>query len=227
MNITCFRDRTQAGQLLAEALSPYANRRDVTVLGLPRGGVPVAYEVATVLNLPLDVLVVRKLGVPGWEELAMGAVASGGERVLNDRVVRLEGISERAVEQVTAQQLKELRRREKAYRGREGAPEIEGRTVILVDDGIATGATVRAAVGAVKRKKARSIIIATPTASIDAREVLAPMVDSFVALITPEDFLAVGRWYENFDQTSDAEVTRLLKASAGRSSKPEKTAKAA
>ena len=214
MNELIFKDRVHAGRLLADALSEYADRDGVVVLGLPRGGVPVAFEVAKKLHAPLDVLVVRKLGVPGWEELAMGAIASGGVRVINERVVRQAGISPEAIEEVASAQWRELRRREAAYRGHEGTPEVEGKTVILVDDGIATGATVRAAVQSLKQQGAEAVVIAVPTASTDARDLLEPMVDEFVALITPEGFRAVAQWYEDFDQTTDAEVTRLLKAAA-------------
>lgn len=220
MNEPTFRDRAHAGRLLADALTKYANRDDVIVLGLPRGGVPVASEVARKLHAPLDVLVVRKLGVPGWEELAMGAIASGGVRVINERIVRQAGISEDMIDQAASVQLKELRRREKAYRSHEGAPDIDGMTVILVDDGIATGATARAAVEALKQQDAGAVILAVPTASAEARALLEPMVDEFVALITPEQFRAVGQWYEVFDQTSDAEVTELLAAAARMMPKP-------
>lgn len=214
MNEPIFRDRAHAGRLLADALVKYANREDVIALGLPRGGVAVASEVAQKLHVPLDVLVVKKLGVPGWEELAMGAIASGGVRVINDRVLRQAGISDDMIDQAASVQLKELRRREKAYRGYEGVPDIEGRTVILVDDGIATGATARAAIEALKLQGAGAIIVAVPAASVEARELLEPMVDEFVALVTPERFRAVSQWYEVFDQTSDAEVTELLAVAA-------------
>ena len=215
MSVTLFKDRMQAGQLLAQTLMKYAGREDVIVLGLPRGGVPVAYQVAKKLHAPLDVLVVRKLGVPGWEELAMGAIASGGVRVINEGVVRSAGVSEAGIEAAAAVQLKELQRRELAYRGHTGTPEIEGKTVILVDDGIATGATIRAAVEALRQQEPKQIIIAVPTASTDSCAMLEPMVDEFIALMMPERFRAVGQWYEDFGQTTDAEVTQLLaKASA-------------
>jgi putative phosphoribosyl transferase len=215
MSVTVFKDRVHAGQLLAQALMKYAGREDVIVLGLPRGGVPVAYQVARKLQAPLDVLVVRKLGVPGWEELAMGAIASGGVRVIHEGVVRSAAVSQAALEAVAATQLKELHRRELAYRGHTGAPEIEDKTVILVDDGIATGSTIRAAVQALRQQQPQQIIIAVPTASTDSCAMLQPMVDEFIALTMPEEFRAVGRWYEDFSQTTDAEVTQLLaKASA-------------
>lgn len=205
-----FTDRVQAGQMLAGKLTKYAGRDDVIVLGLPRGGVPVAFEVAQKLHAPLDVIVVRKLGVPGWEELAMGAIASGGVRVINHDVVRQAGISRDAVEAVAAEQLKELHRRELAYRGHTGAPEVGGKTVILVDDGIATGSTIRAAVQALRQQEPDQIIIAVPVASTDSVAMLEPMVDKFIALVVPEEFRAVGQWYRNFSQTPDAEVTELL-----------------
>ena len=209
-----FRDRVHAGQLLAQALMKYADRDDVIVLGLPRGGVPVAYEMAKKLLAPLDVIVVRKLGVPGYEELAMGAIASGGVRVINQQVVRAAGISQDAIETSAAAQLQELHRRELAYRGHTGAPEIEDKTVILVDDGIATGSTIRAAVQALRQQEPKQIIIAVPTASSDSCAMLEPMVDEFIALVTPDEFSAVGQWYEDFSQTTDAEVTQLLAKAA-------------
>ena len=211
MSIGIFKDRVHAGRLLAEELAKYMGRDDVIVLGLPRGGVPVAYEVASRLKVPLDVLVVRKLGVPGWEELAMGAIASGGVRVMNEQVVRRAGISGQAIEAAVAEQTKELHRREIAFRGHIGAPEVEDKVVILVDDGIATGATIKAAVQALRQQGPDKIVIAVPTTSTDARDMLEPMVDEFVALMIPEDFRAVGQWYEDFAQTSDAEVSELLK----------------
>jgi len=209
-----FRDRTHAGQLLAGTLMKYAGRDDVVVLGLPRGGVPVAFEVATRLHAPLDVIVVRKLGVPGWEELAMGAIASGGVRVINHEVVRAAAISQDAIEASAAAQLKELHRRELAYRGHTGTPEIEHKVVILVDDGIATGSTIRAAVQALRQQKPKQLIIAVPTAAAESCAMLKPMVDEFIALVVPDEFHAVGQWYESFSQTTDAEVTRLLARAA-------------
>jgi len=210
MSRTRFKDRGQAGQMLAVELARYADRDDVVVLGLPRGGVPVAAEVAEALRVPLDVLIVRKLGVPGWEELAMGAIASGGVRVINDQVVRAEGITEEMIDAAAARELKELRRRETGYRGHTGAPAVGGKTVILVDDGIATGATIKAAVQALRQQGPSHLVIAVPTAAPDSRAMLEPMVDEFVCLLTPADFRAVGQWYENFPQTPDDEVTRLL-----------------
>jgi len=214
MSPVIFRDRTHAGELLAQKLRAYAGRDDVIVLGLPRGGVPVAFEVAAKLHVPLDVLVVRKLGVPGLEELAMGAIASGGVRIINEEVVRSGRIPQAEIEAAAGVQLRELQRREIIWRGHHGAPEITGKTVILVDDGIATGSTVRAAVQALRRQSPRAVIIAVPAASNDAAAMLAPMADEFMALIIPDNFRAVGQWYEDFSQTTDEEVTRLLKLAA-------------
>jgi putative phosphoribosyl transferase len=209
-----FRDRTHAGELLAESLMKYADRKDVIVLGLPRGGVPVAYEVAKRLHAPLDVMVVRKLGVPGWEELAMGAIASGGVRVLNEQVMRGSSITPERIEKVAAAELEELHRREIAFRGHTGAPVVQGKIVILVDDGIATGSTIRAAVLALRQQWPARIIIAVPTAAADSCDMLEPLVDDLIALIRPIYFHAVGQWYEDFQQTTDAEVKRLM-AEAG------------
>lgn len=205
-----FKNRTHAGQLLAAALIKYADRDDVLVLGLPRGGVPVAYEVAKELHAPLDVLVVRKLGVPGYEELAMGAIASGGVQVIHHAVMRAMGIPRAAMEAEAALQRQELQRRELAYRGHVGGPEIQDKIVILVDDGIATGSTVRAAVEALRQQQPQQIIIAVPTAAPDTCADLEPMVDELVVLMRPDEFLGVSQWYENFEQTSDAEVRQLL-----------------
>lgn len=214
MNEMIFRDRVHAGQLLAEALLKYANRDDVIVLGLPRGGVPVAYEVAKQLHAPLDVIVVRKLGVPGWEELAMGAIASGGVRVINEQVVRGAEIPPESIERAAKVELEELHRREMAYRGHTAAPDVMGKTVILVDDGIATGSTIRAAVLALRQQGPKRIVIAVPTAAADSSTMLEPLVDEFVTLIRPMYFRAVGQWYVDFSQTTDAEVKWLLARAA-------------
>lgn len=211
-----FRNRVHAGQALGAALVRYADRNDVTVLGLPRGGVPVACEVARRLGAPLDVLIVRKLGTPGWEELAMGAIASGGVVVVNEEVVRSYGITRPQLEAAVKAQREELRRRERAFRGSEDGPVLEGRTVILVDDGIATGSTAHAAVDAVRAMNPGKIVFATPVASQDACSLLEPMVDDLVVLKVPADFESVGSWYEDFTQTTDDEVARLL----GRSPRP-------
>ena len=205
-----FRNRVEAGKLLAVELVKYANRKDVIVLGLPRGGVPVAFEVAKRLNAPLDVFVVRKLGVPGHRELAMGAIATGGVRVLNEKVVQELGISRETIDAAAAEEHEELKRRELAYRGHGASPEIRGQTVILVDDGIATGSTMRAAVLALRKQHPARLIVAVPTAAASSYDELKRQVDEMVALMAPADFYAVGQWYEDFSQTTDAEVTRLL-----------------
>jgi putative phosphoribosyl transferase len=210
MNDNIFKDRRHAGKLLADALEEYADRPNLIVLGLPRGGVPVAFEVARRLHAPLDVMVVRKLGLPGWEELAMGAVASGGVRVINEEVVRSSNITRATIEQTAAVEMEELRRRELAYRGHTGAPEVRGKIVILVDDGIATGSTIRAAAQAIRLQQPAKIVVAVPTAASDSCDMLEPMVDELVTLMRPLHFRAVGQWYVNFGQTTDDEVKRLL-----------------
>jgi putative phosphoribosyl transferase len=205
-----FRDRAEAGRLLGERLSAYAGQADVVVLGLPRGGVPVAREVARALAAPLDVFLVRKLGYPGQPELAMGAIASGGTQVLNEQLVRElrlgADLIERAVERETA----ELGRRERAYRGDRAPPELGDRTVVLVDDGLATGATMRAAAAAVRSRRPKRLVVAVPTAPPHALEELAGEADEVVAVIAPDPFHAVGLWYEDFREVSDDEVQRLL-----------------
>src|SRR5438105_8686626 len=205
-----FRNRNEAGRLLAEKLTAYANRPDVLVLALPRGGVPVGYEVARALSAPLDVFVVRKLGVPGYEELAMGAVATDGVSVLNDQIVQRLRIPEYIVDAVAAREQEELARRERLYRGGRPPPDVRGRTVILVDDGLATGATMRAAIMALRQLQPARIIVAIPTASPETCEELRAEVDEVICAITPEPFLAVGHWYEDFSQTTDEEVRDLL-----------------
>ncbi|MBV8506632.1 MAG: phosphoribosyltransferase [Alphaproteobacteria bacterium] len=205
-----YRNRTDAGRQLAEKLAVYANRPDVLVLALPRGGVPVGFEVARALGAPLDVFLVRKLGVPGHEELAMGAVATGGVRVLNDEIVSGLGISEHEIDAAVARELQELARRERLYRGDRTPPDLAGRTVILVDDGLATGATMRAAVAASRQQRPARIVVAVPTASPDTGEALKAEADGVVCAITPEPFFAVGQWYEDFRQTTDDEVRDLL-----------------
>ena len=207
-----FRNRAEAGQLLARQLAPYARRDDVLVLALPRGGVPVAAEVARALGAPLDVFTVRKLGLPGQEELAMGAIATGGIRVLNGEVVDGLRIPDAVIEEVTARELHELHRRERAYRNDLPPPELSGRVVILVDDGIATGSTMRAAVAAVRQQGPARIIVAAPTAARATYERLQDEADEVAAVITPERFNGVGEWYDDFTQTSDAEVHALLAA---------------
>ena len=209
-----FIDRKDAGQKLAQKLAQYANRPDVIVLALPRGGVPVGYEVARALNAPLDVFIVRKLGVPGQEELAMGAIASGGVRILNQDIVQALGIPASVIDQVAAREWQELRRREKLYREGRPAPDLADRTVILVDDGVATGATMRAAIKAVRQQNPAKVIVAVPVSALETYYDLAREADEVVALATPEPFFGVGLWYEHFDQTSDDEVRRLLRLAA-------------
>jgi predicted phosphoribosyltransferase len=210
MTPRAFRDRTEAGRVLAERLAAYADRPDVIVLALPRGGVPVAFEVARALHAPLDVFIVRKLGVPGHEELAMGAVATGGVRVLNDQVVRALRIPDSVINAVAAWELEELARRERLYRGDRPPPDVRGKTVILVDDGLATGATMLAAVKALREQHPERIVVAVPVASPDTCELLREEVDEVVCAVTPEPFYAVGLWYQDFSQTSDEEVRELL-----------------
>ena len=205
-----FRNRTDADRQLAEKLAAYANRPDVLVLALPRGGVPVAFELARAFGAPLDVFLVRKLGVPGYEELAMGAVATGGVRVLNDEIVRGLGISEHEIDAVVARELRELSRRDRLYRGDRPPSDVAGRTVILVDDGLATGATMRAAVQALRQQQPGRIVAAVPTASPDTCQVLKAEADDVICAITPEPFFAVGHWYDDFTQTTDDEVRELL-----------------
>lgn len=205
-----FHDRADAGRALARALSAYANRPDVVVLALPRGGVPVGFEVARALDAPLDVFLVRKLGVPGQEELAMGAIASGHVRVLNDTVVRMLKISREAIDAVAAREQRELERREREYRDGRPPASVAGRTAILVDDGLATGSSMRAAVQALRQKGPHEIVVAVPVAAAETCEALRREVDDVVCAWTPEPFDAVGLWYDDFSQTSDAEVRELL-----------------
>jgi putative phosphoribosyl transferase len=211
---TRFRNRREAGRRLAADLAEYANRADVRVLALPRGGVPVAFEVARVLDAPLDVFVVRKLGVPGHEEYAMGAIASGGVVLLNEQVVRTAGISDAAVQQVLQDERRELERREHRYRGDRPAPDVVGQTVILVDDGLATGSTMLAAVSALKAGNPARTVVAVPVASADSCDAMRRVADEVVCSVTPEPFYAVGLWYEDFSQTSDEEVHELLEQAA-------------
>jgi putative phosphoribosyl transferase len=209
-----FRDRHEAGRLLAERLAVYADRPDVVVLALPRGGVPVAFEIAAALHIPLDVMVVRKLGVPGYEELAMGAIASGGVQVVNEEVVRNLRLSPAVLESVAAMEHQELARRERLYRGERGPADVEGRTVILVDDGLATGSTMRAAVAALRQRRPARIVIAVPTAAPETCEELKAEVDEMVCATTPTPFYGVGQWYDDFSQTTDEEVRELLEQTA-------------
>ena len=207
---TEFFDRTEAGQFLAETLSTYANRDDVVVLALPRGGVPVAAEVAKKLNAPLDVFVVRKLGLPGHPELAMGAIASGGVRVFNGEVVNALRISDEVIDAVSAEELIELQRREKAYRAGLPPLDVEGKTVIVVDDGVATGSTMLAAVSALRQLNAARIVVAAPVIAASTYSDMQRAADEVAAVMMPEHFYAVGQWYEDFFQTSDQEVRDLL-----------------
>lgn len=205
-----FRDRSEAGRLLAQKLSAYAGREDVIVLALPRGGVPVAFEIARAIHAPLDVFVVRKLGVPGHEELAMGAIARGGILVLEPNVVEDLAIPPEVVADVAAREEQERLRREREYRGDRPEPEVQGRTVILVDDGLATGSTMRAAVAAQRKLHPATIVVAVPVAAPLTCAELAEVVDDIVCVRTPEPFHSVGEWYEEFLQTTDEEVRELL-----------------
>ena len=212
-----YEDRKQAGRELAARLAAYANRPDLLVLALPRGGVPVAYEVAEALGAPLDVFLVRKLGVPGYEELGMGAIASGGVRVLNEHIVRSVGASGEAIEAVTARERRELERREAAYRDDRPPVDVEGRAVILVDDGLATGSTMRAAVAALRARRPARLVVAVPVGSADTCRDLGAEADDVVCAKTPEPFFAVGAWYGDFSQTTDEEVRELLERASHRS----------
>jgi predicted phosphoribosyltransferase len=212
MGARAYRDRVEAGRALARRLGAYAGRDDVLVLGLPRGGVPVAAEVARALGAPLDVFLVRKLGVPGREELAMGAIASGGVRLLNAEVVRGLRIAPDTIDRVAAAERAELERREAAYRDGRPAPEPSGKTVILIDDGLATGASMRAAVMALRKLGPARIVVAVPVAAESTCADLEAEVDEVVCGLTPEPFHAVGCWYEDFSQTTDEEVRALLAA---------------
>jgi predicted phosphoribosyltransferase len=210
-----FRDRREAGRRLSAALGVYSGRGDVLVLALPRGGVPVGYEVARALGAPLDVMQVRKLGVPGHEELAMGAIASGGVRILSRDVVETLSIPERVIATVAAAEEQELDRRERLYRGGRPFPDVRGRIVILVDDGLATGSTMRAAAAALRAQEPGRLVVAVPVAPKETCDALRDLVDEVICVVTPELFLAVGEWYEDFSQTSDADVRELLSQAAG------------
>jgi putative phosphoribosyl transferase len=209
-----FHDRFEAGRRLATELERYSNRPDVLVLGLPRGGVPVAFEVAKALNVPLDIFVVRKLGLPGQEELAMGAIATGGVRVLNRDVVQALRIPSSVIDTVARQEQRELERRERRYRDDRPPPDIPGRTIILVDDGLATGATMQAAAAALRQQHPMRIVVAVPTAAPETCDALRSTVDEVVCAITPSPFYAVGLWYQDFSQTTDEEVHFLLERAA-------------
>lgn len=204
------RNRKVAGQALAEELRDYRDRDDLLVLALPRGGVPVAAEIAEALDAGLDLMIVRKLGLPAWEELAMGAIASGGIKVLNDDVIRSHNVSDADIERVARKEQTELERRDRTYRGDRPAPRIQGRCVILVDDGIATGATMEAAIDALRRQDPKEVVLAVTVAPQETLDRLAGKVDHIACLATPEPFMAIGKWYKDFGQTSDEEVRELL-----------------
>lgn len=209
-----FRDRAEAGRMLAKKLMKYAGRPDVLVLALPRGGVPVAYEVARALHAPLDIFLVRKLGLPGREELAMGAIASGGVLVLNNDVVRALNIPEHVMQSVAEEERQELQRRERLYRGDQPAVNVRGRTVILIDDGLATGSSMRAAMAALRQQVPARIVIAVPVGPPETCAEFQGEADGAVCALTPEPFYAVGLWYQNFSQTTDEEVRELLERAA-------------
>jgi len=205
-----FTDRRDAGRVLSPKLSAYAGQTDVLVLALPRGGVPVGYEVALALHAPLDIFLVRKLGLPGREELAIGAIASGGIRVLNNDIIRVLNVPEEVINIVARNELQELQRRERNYRGESSAPEVRDRKVILIDDGLATGASMRAAVAGVRAQHPARIIIAVPAASPEMCNAFQFEVDEMVCGMTPEPFYGLSRWYEDFSQTTDEEVRMFL-----------------
>jgi putative phosphoribosyl transferase len=210
-----FRDRTDAGKYLATKLLSYKDRQDVLVLALPRGGVPVAFEVAQVLRVPLDIFLVRKLGVPGHEELAMGAISTGGVRVLNEDTVDYLNIPEHIIDSIAAEELKELKRRERAYRGNRPEPDVKGKTVILIDDGLATGSTIRAAAQALRPQQPARIIVAVPVSAPETCDEYRIGVDEIICAVTPEPFVGVGMWYLDFSQTTDEEVRDLLERARG------------
>lgn len=209
-----FKDRREAGKVLAQKLRAYTDRLDVIVFALPRGGVPVAYEVALALKAPLDIWVVRKLGLPGQEELALGAITSGGLRVLNQDIIRALAVPEEAINVVAQKEFQELQRREQMYRGDHPLSDVRGRTVILIDDGLATGASMRAAVAGLRAQHPARIVIAVPVAAVETCHAFTFEVDEIVCVMTPEPFLGVSRWYADFRQTSDEEVRALLEAAS-------------
>ena len=205
-----FKDRREAGRKLAQKLTAYAGQPDLLTLALPRGGVPVAYEVARALNAPLDVFLVRKLGLPGQEELAIGAIATGGVRVLNRDIIRTLSIPDEVINFVARRELQELQRRERLYRGDRPPPEVRDRTLILIDDGLATGASMRAAVVSLRAQHPARILVAVPIAAENVCEAFRTEVDEIICAVTPEPFYGVGRWYEDFSQITDQEVRILL-----------------
>ncbi|KTD04655.1 phosphoribosyltransferase [Legionella feeleii] len=208
-----FSDRYEAGKVIATQLKDYANKPDVIVLALPRGGVPVGYEIAKALALPLDVFIVRKLGVPGHEELAMGAIATGGTTIFNEEIIDDLHISQSTIELILQSEREELKRREIRYRDNMPPPNLQGKTVILVDDGIATGATMRAAIKAILQHKPASIILAVPVIALSTYNEMSALVDKIIYSMKPLNFYAVGLWYDDFSQTTDSEVSDLLKES--------------
>jgi putative phosphoribosyl transferase len=214
-SLSKYHDRHEAGAKLATMLNAYRDHDDVIVLGLARGGVPVAYEIATALNLPLDVFIVRKLGVPGHSELAMGAIAFPNARVFNEDIIREVSVSDKDINTVIVKEQEELKRRERAYRGNRHYPDLATKTIILVDDGIATGATIRVAIQALRQMKAARIIVAVPVADKTMCETIAALVDEFYCPLRPTNFYAVGAWYDDFSQTEDEEVFFLLKQTKG------------
>lgn len=207
-----FANRREAGKQLTRKLSNYKGRADVIVLALPRGGVPVGYEVALELHAPLDIFLVRKLGLPGREELAIGAIASGGIRILNRDIINAVGLNQTMIDLVMKQESRELQRREEQYRGDRPAPDLQDRTVILIDDGLATGASMLAAVQGVRAQNPGQIVVAVPAAAPQAIDLLHPNVDDVVYIIAPDPFEGVGKWYDDFSQTTDEEVKSLLEA---------------
>jgi predicted phosphoribosyltransferase len=208
--MTQFKDRRDAGRVLAQRLSAYADRSDVIVLALPRGGVPVAYEVALALNVPLDIFIVRKLGLPGREELAIGAIASGGVQVLNEDIIHALNLPEEMINRIAQQELQELGRREQSYRGDRPTPDVHNKTIILVDDGLATGASMRAAVTGLRAHAPARIVIAVPTAAPEICDAFKFEVDEMICAMTPDPFDGVGRWYEDFSQITDEQVRTFL-----------------
>jgi len=210
-----FRDRTEAGKYLATKLLSYKDRQDALVLALPRGGVPVAFEVAQALRVPLDIFLVRKLGVPGHEELAMGAISTGGVRVLNEDTVDYLRIPEHIIDAIATEELKELKRRELAYRGNRPEPDVKGKTVIIIDDGLATGSTIRAAAQALRQQQPARIVVAVPVSAPETCDEYRIGVDEIICAVTPEPFFGVGMWYLDFSQTTDEEVRDLLERARG------------
>lgn len=205
-----YKNRQHAGRELADSLMQYENQHDAIVLGLPRGGVPVAAEVAQALNLPLDIFVVRKLGTPGHEEMAMGAIASGGVRILSKGLIQALNISQSQINATTEKELQELKRRESAYRDNKAMPELQNKTVILIDDGMATGSTMKAAIQGLRQHNPAKIVVALPVGSEEACKKIGQIVDELTCLMIPHNFGGVGAWYDRFDQTSDEEVRHLL-----------------